>query len=56
MSDSHVKRRFFEVDAELTVIGTLHALAEKGLVERQLVAKAIKELGVDAEKVFPQIV
>ncbi len=49
-------RRFFEVDAESTVIGTLHALAERGLVERQLVAKAIKELGVDPEKVFPQIV
>jgi len=49
-------RRFFGVDAESTVIGTLHALAEEGLVERQLVAKAIKELDVDPEKVQPQIV
>jgi pyruvate dehydrogenase E1 component len=49
-------RRFFEVDAESTVIATLHALAEKGQVERGVVAKAIKDLGVDPEKVFPQLV
>jgi pyruvate dehydrogenase E1 component len=49
-------RRFFEVDAELTVIATLYALAEKGTVERKLVAKAIKELGVDPQKAFPEIV
>jgi pyruvate dehydrogenase E1 component len=49
-------RRFFAVDAESTVIGTLHALAQKGLVDRQIVAKAIKELDVDPEKVQPQIV
>jgi pyruvate dehydrogenase E1 component len=49
-------RRFFGVDAECTVIGTLHALAEKGQIERKLVAQAIKDLGVDAEKVQPQIV
>jgi pyruvate dehydrogenase E1 component len=49
-------RRFFEVDAELTVIATLHALAEKGHIKKETVAKAIKDLGVDAEKVFPEIV
>jgi len=49
-------RRFFQVDTESTVIGTLYALAEKGLVERKVVAKAIKDLGVDPEKVQPQIV
>jgi len=49
-------RRFFEVDAESTVIATLYALAEKGQVERTLVARAIKELGVDPEKIFPQLV
>jgi len=38
------------------VIGTLHALAQKGLVDRQFVAKAIKDLGVDPEKAQPQIV
>jgi pyruvate dehydrogenase E1 component len=49
-------RRFFEVDAESTVIATLYALAEKGQVARSLVAKAIKDLGVNPEKAFPQLV
>jgi len=49
-------RRFFEVDAELTVIATLHALAEKGQLDRRTVERAIKELGVDPEKACPQIV
>ena len=49
-------RRFFEVDAECTVIATLYALAEKGLVERKIVAKAMKDLGVDPEKAFPYCV
>ena len=53
-SDTRARlRRFFEVDAESTVIATLYALAEKGLVEREVVAKALKELGVDPEKVQP---
>ncbi len=46
-------RRFFEVDAESTVIATLYALSKKGLVDKKLVAQAIKDLGVDPEKVFP---
>ncbi len=49
-------RRFFGVDAESTVIGTLYALAEKKLVDRKVVAQAIKDLGVDPEMVQPQIV
>ncbi|MBM3833070.1 MAG: pyruvate dehydrogenase (acetyl-transferring), homodimeric type [Verrucomicrobia bacterium] len=49
-------RRFFEVDAELTVIATLYALAKKGAVPRELVQKAIKELGVNPEKTFPHLV
>jgi pyruvate dehydrogenase E1 component len=48
-------RRFFEVDAESTVIGTLFALAEKGLIERTVVAKAMKDLHYDANKPFPQL-
>jgi pyruvate dehydrogenase E1 component len=56
-SDTRARlRRFFAVDPECTVIGTLYALAEKGLVERKVVAQAIKDLGVDPEKVQPQIV
>ena len=49
-------RRFFEVDAELTVIATLYALAEKGEIKRGVVEKAIKDLNVDPEKAFPQFV
>ena len=49
-------RRFFEVDAESTVIATLTALAEKGQLDRRMIGKAIKDLGVDPEKAYPQIV
>ena len=49
-------RRFFEVDAESIVIATLHALSEKGQVEKGVVARAIQDLGVDPEKVHPQLV
>jgi pyruvate dehydrogenase E1 component len=49
-------RRFFEVDAECTVIATLHALAKKGAIEPGTVAKAIKELEVDPEKTFPHYI
>ena len=38
----------------LALIG--YALAEKGQLDRSAVAKAIKTLGVDPEKSFPQIV
>jgi len=48
-------RRFFEVDAESTVIATLYALAEKGKLEKTVVAQAIKDLDVNPEKVFPQL-
>jgi pyruvate dehydrogenase E1 component len=48
-------RRFFEVDAEMTVIATLSALAEKGQVAKDVVAKAIKELDVNPEKACPQL-
>ena len=49
-------RRFFGVDVESTVIGTLYALAEKKMIDRKVVAQAIKDLGVDPEMVQPQIV
>ncbi len=50
-SDTRARlRRFFEIDAESTVIGTLYALAEKGQIEKQIVEKAIKDLGVNPEK------
>ncbi|MBI3313798.1 MAG: pyruvate dehydrogenase (acetyl-transferring), homodimeric type [Candidatus Omnitrophica bacterium] len=46
-------RRFFEVDAELTVIATLYALCQKGEIEKKVVEKAIKDLKVDPEKIYP---
>jgi pyruvate dehydrogenase E1 component len=46
-------RRFFEVDAELTVIATLYALARSGAIRVQVVEKAIRDLNVDPEKAYP---
>ncbi len=46
-------RRFFEVDAESTVIATLGVLERQGKVTKGTVAKAIKDLGVDPEKTHP---
>jgi pyruvate dehydrogenase E1 component len=56
-SDTRARlRRFFEVDTESTVIGTLYALAEKNLIGREVVAQAVKDLGVDPDKIQPQLV
>ena len=56
-SDTRARlRRFFGVDVECTVIGTLYALAEKKLIDRKVVAQAIKDFGIDPEMVPPQIV
>jgi pyruvate dehydrogenase E1 component len=46
-------RRFFEVDAECIVVATLHNLARRGAVDRQLVQQAIVDLGIDPEKANP---
>jgi pyruvate dehydrogenase E1 component len=46
-------RRFFEVDAELTVIATLYALARNGAIKPQVVEMAIRDLNVDPEKAYP---
>jgi pyruvate dehydrogenase E1 component len=56
-SDTRARlRRFFEIDAECVVIATLYALAQKGEMDRQIVARAIKDLKVNPEKSFPEIV
>jgi pyruvate dehydrogenase E1 component len=56
-SDTRTRlRRFFSVDAESTVIAALYALAEKKLIDREIVAQAIKDLGIDPEKIQPQLV
>jgi len=49
-------RRFFEVDAECTVIATLWALAKQGKIKPAFVQKAIHDLKVDPEKGFAEIV
>jgi pyruvate dehydrogenase E1 component len=49
-------RRFFEVDAELTVIATLYALCKQGEVDKATVQRAIKELQVDPEKAHSELV
>ena len=46
-------RRFFEVDAETTVIATLYALYQKGSLPAQAVDAAIKKLDVNPDKSFP---
>ena len=46
-------RRFFEVDAELSVVATLYALHQKEAFPAKVVEESIKKLGVDPEKPFP---
>lgn len=46
-------RRFFEIDAEITAIATLYKLSETGEIDKKIVAKAIKDLGVNPDKVYP---
>ncbi|HEV8058452.1 MAG TPA: pyruvate dehydrogenase (acetyl-transferring), homodimeric type, partial [Gemmataceae bacterium] len=46
-------RRFFEVDAECIAIAALSRLMQKGEVKPAQVAKAIKDLNVNPEKVNP---
>jgi pyruvate dehydrogenase E1 component len=46
-------RRFFEVDTQAVVAGALYSLAERGELDRAVVAKAVKELGIDADVPAP---
>jgi pyruvate dehydrogenase E1 component len=48
-------RRHFEVDAESVVVGTLYRLAQLGQFDRAAVAGAIRDLGIDPEKIDPAI-
>jgi pyruvate dehydrogenase E1 component len=52
-ADRAALRRHFEIDAELVTVATLNQLAERGKVEKSLVAQAIHDLGIDPEKVDP---
>ncbi len=46
-------RDFFEVDAKHIVLATLHALAGEGKVGKDVLGKAVRELGIDPEKRNP---
>ena len=48
-------RKFFEVDAESIVVAVLLQLARRGEITTAVVAKAIKDLGIDPEKADPMI-
>ena len=48
-------RDFFEVDARYITVAALHQLALKGDVTKKLVAKAIKDLGLDPKKLNPHV-
>jgi pyruvate dehydrogenase E1 component len=54
MSDSReALRRHFEVDAENIVLGALEGLRQEGKSSPQEIAQAIRDLGVDPDKVEP---
>jgi pyruvate dehydrogenase E1 component len=46
-------REFFEVNAQFITLATLTELAADGKIDRDVVAKAIKEFGIDPEKANP---
>lgn len=46
-------RRHFEVDAECTAYATLVELAELGQFEKEKLPEALKDLGIDPEKIDP---
>ena len=48
-------RRFFEIDAECITVAVLYQLAQRGEIETKVVAKAIKDLGIDPEKANPMV-
>jgi len=48
-------REFFEVDSRFITLATLHELFMDGKIERSAVDKAIKELGINPDKLNPVI-
>ena len=48
-------RDFFEVDARFIAVATLHELFADGKLERSVLDKAIKDLGINADKPNPVI-
>jgi pyruvate dehydrogenase E1 component len=53
-SDSREElRRHFEVDAEHIAFAAISTLAREGTLDKKTVSKAVKELGIDPEKIDP---
>jgi pyruvate dehydrogenase E1 component len=48
-------RDFFEVDHRFTALATLHELFQDGKIERTVIDKAVKDLGINPEKPNPVI-
>jgi len=48
-------REFFEVDARFITLATLHELFIDAKIDRKLIDQAIKDLGIDPEKLNPVI-
>ena len=48
-------REFFEVDARFITLAALHELYIDGKIDRKLIDQAIKDLGIDPEKLNPVI-
>ena len=55
-SDTREKlRNFFEVDRNYICVAALYGLSKQGLVKPAVVKKAMKEYGIDAEKIDPML-
>jgi pyruvate dehydrogenase E1 component len=48
-------RRHFEVDAECITVAALHRLSQLNALEAATVAAAIRDLGIDPDKIDPRI-
>jgi len=48
-------REFFEVDSRFITLATLHELFADGKIEKSVVDKAIRDLGINTEKPNPVI-
>ena len=48
-------REFFEVDHRFIALAALHELQQDGKIDASVVSKAIKDLGIDPEKLNPVI-
>ena len=51
--DRQSLREFFEVDPKSIALATLHELARDGQIDAQVVAKAVRDFGIDPEKPNP---